>query len=59
MSKRSKRPKSTRKEGAEAAQGGQARSANPYPASDTQKRDEWFAGYDAKATGTKRVKRPK
>jgi ribosome modulation factor len=59
MSKRPKRPKSARKEGADAAQAGHARSANPYPASDTQKRDEWFSGYDAKATGTKPAKRPK
>jgi hypothetical protein len=56
MSKRQKAPKSPRKEGAEAAQGGQARSSNPYPNSDTDKRNEWFAGYDAglgKAKGSK------
>jgi ribosome modulation factor len=51
-----KAPKTARKEGAEAAQEGHARSANPYPSSDTEKRNEWFAGYDAglaKAKGGK------
>lgn len=52
MSKR-KAPKSARKEGAEAALAGQARSSNPYPSSDTDKRNEWFAGYDGKLGGGK------
>jgi hypothetical protein len=47
MPKRQKAPKTPRKEGAEAAQGGHARSSNPYPSSDTDKRNEWFDGYDA------------
>ncbi len=48
MPKRQKAPKSPRKEGADAALAGQARSSNPYPSSDTVKRNEWFAGYDGK-----------
>ena len=56
MAKRPKNPKSARKEGGEAAQAGQARSSNPYPGSDVEKRNEWFAGYDAMAAGPKGVK---
>jgi hypothetical protein len=59
MSKRLKAPKNTRKEGAEAAHAGQARSSNPYPSSDTGKRNEWFDGYDGALTGTKAVKSAK
>ena len=46
MTKRLKPSKNTRKEGAEAAHAGHARSSNPYPSSDTGKRNEWFSGYD-------------
>jgi hypothetical protein len=46
MTKRLKPSKNTRKEGAEAAHAGHARSSNPYPSSDTAKRNEWFSGYD-------------
>jgi hypothetical protein len=53
MAKRPKPPKSPRKEGADAAQGGHARSSNPYPSSDTDKRNEWFAGYDGGLGKTK------
>jgi hypothetical protein len=56
MSKRLKASKNTRKEGAEAAHAGQARSSNPYPSSDTPKRNEWFDGYDAALMGAKTVK---
>ena len=53
MSKRLKATKNTRKEGAEAAYAGQARSSNPYPSSDVGKRNEWFDGYDAALMGSK------
>ena len=53
MSKHTKNPKGARKEGGEAAQAGHARSSNTYPGSDIEKRNEWFAGYDAMATGAK------
>jgi hypothetical protein len=59
MSKRLKATKNTRKEGAEAAHAGHARSSNPYPSSDTPKRNEWFAGYDAALMGAKSVKAAK
>jgi ribosome modulation factor len=59
MSKRLKATKNTRKEGAEAAHAGQARSSNPYPSSDTGKRNEWFGGYDAAVMGPKAAKAPK
>jgi hypothetical protein len=59
MSKRLKASKNTRKEGAEAAHAGQARSSNPYPSSDTAKRNEWFEGYDAALMGLKTVKAAK
>jgi hypothetical protein len=59
MSKRLKASKNTRKEGAEAAQAGQARSSNPYPSSDTGKRNEWFDGYDAALMGAKTAKAAK
>ena len=59
MSKRLKAPKNTRKEGAEAAHAGQARSSNPYPSSDTPKRNEWFDGYDAALMGAKTIKAAK
>jgi hypothetical protein len=59
MSKRLKAPKNTRKEGAEAAHAGQARSSNPYPSSDTGKRNEWFEGYDTALLGTKVTKTAK
>lgn len=47
MPKRLKIPKSPRKEGADSALDSHARSANPYPHSNAEARDEWFAGYDA------------
>ena len=56
MSKRLKPSKNTRKEGAEAANAGQARSSNPYPSSDTAKRNEWFDGYDGALMATKTPK---
>jgi ribosome modulation factor len=56
MSKRPKASKIARKEGSEAAQAGQARSSNPYPSSDVEKRNDWFAGYDAVAAGSKGLK---
>ena len=56
MSKRLKAGKNTRKEGAEAAYAGHARSSNPYPSSDTGKRNEWFDGYDATLMGAKTSK---
>jgi hypothetical protein len=56
MSKRLKATKNIRKEGAEAAHAGQARSSNPYPSSDTPKRNEWFEGYDATLMAGKTVK---
>ena len=59
MSKRLKASKNTRKEGAEAAHAGQARSSNPYPSSDTPKRNEWFDGYDAAVMGPKAAKASK
>jgi hypothetical protein len=59
MSKRLKATKNIRKEGAEAAHAGQARSSNPYPSSDTPKRNEWFDGYDAALMGSKTVKAAK
>ena len=59
MSKRLKAPKNTRKEGAGAAHAGQARSSNPYPTSDTGKRNEWFDGYDTALMGTKPTKTSK
>ena len=33
-------------EGGEAAANGTGRSTNPYPQSDVQSRNAWFAGYD-------------
>ena len=59
MSKRLKAGKKTRKEGAEAAHAGQARSSNPYPSSDTGKRNEWFDGYDAALMAAKTPKTAK
>jgi len=59
MSKRLKAGKNTRKEGAEAAHAGQARSSNPYPSSDTGKRNEWFDGYDAALMAAKTSKTAK
>jgi hypothetical protein len=59
MSKRLKASKNTRKEGAEAAHAGQARSSNPYPSSDTGKRNEWFDGYDAALMAAKTPKAAK
>lgn len=59
MSKRLKASKNIRKEGAEAAHAGQARSSNPYPSSDTPKRNEWFDGYDAALLGAKTTKAAK
>ena len=59
MSKRLKASKNTRKEGAEAAHAGQARSSNPYPSSDTGKRNEWFDGYDGALMAAKAPKTPK
>ena len=59
MSKRLKPSKNTRKEGAEAAHAGQARSSNPYPSSDTGKRNEWFDGYDAALMAAKTPKAAK
>ena len=56
MSKRLKASKNTRKEGAEAANAGQARSSNPYPSSDTAKRNEWFDGYDGALMAAKTPK---
>jgi hypothetical protein len=56
MSKRLKATKNTRKEGAEAAYAGHARSSNPYPSSDVGKRNEWFDGYDAALMGSKNSK---
>ena len=56
MAKRLKATKNTRKEGGEAALSGHARSSNPYPSSDTARRNEWFAGYDAAVTVPKRAK---
>jgi hypothetical protein len=56
MSKRLKATKNTRKEGAEAAYAGHARSSNPYPSSDTGKRNEWFDGYDGALMGAKSSK---
>ena len=56
MSKRLKPSKNIRKEGAEAAHAGQARASNPYPSSDTPKRNEWFDGYDAALMGAKSAK---
>lgn len=38
--------KQARWEGGEAATSGRGRSTNPYPQSDVQTRNEWFAGYD-------------
>jgi hypothetical protein len=59
MSKRLKAGKNTRKEGAEAAHAGHARSSNPYPSSDTPKRNEWFDGYDTALMGAKTAKTAK
>jgi hypothetical protein len=59
MSKRLKPTKNTRKEGGEAAHAGQARSSNPYPSSDTAKRNEWFEGYDTALMGPKAIKAAK
>jgi hypothetical protein len=59
MSKRLKATKNIRKEGAEAAHAGQARSSNPYPSSDTPKRNEWFDGYDTALMGAKTAKAAK
>jgi hypothetical protein len=59
MSKRLKATKNTRREGAEAAYAGNARSSNPYPSSDTGKRNEWFDGYDAALMGPKTAKASK
>lgn len=59
MSKRLKAAKNIRKEGGEAAHAGQARSSNPYPSSDTPKRNEWFDGYDAALMGAKTIKAAK
>jgi len=59
MSKRLKATKNIRKEGGEAAHAGQARSSNPYPSSDTPKRNEWFDGYDTALMGTKPPKAAK
>ena len=59
MSKRLKASRNTRKEGAEAAYGGHARSSNPYPSSDTGKRNEWFDGYDTALMGPKTAKASK
>jgi hypothetical protein len=59
MSKRLKATKNIRKEGAEAAHAGQARSSNPYPSSDTPKRNEWFDGYDTTLLGAKALKAAK
>jgi hypothetical protein len=59
MSKRLKASKNTRKEGAEAAHAGQARSSNPYPSSDTGKRNEWFDGYDTALMAAKTPKTAK
>jgi len=59
MSKRLKATKNIRKEGGEAAHAGQARSSNPYPSSDTPKRNEWFDGYDAALMGAKAIKAAK
>ncbi len=59
MSKRLKATRNTRKEGAEAAYAGNARSSNPYPSSDTGKRNEWFDGYDAALMAAKNPKAAK
>ena len=59
MTKRLKPSKNTHKEGAEAAHGGHARSSNPYPSSDTAKRNEWFAGYDEAVMPPKSTKTAK
>ena len=59
MSKRLKPSKNTRKEGAEAAHAGQARSSNPYPSSDVGKRNEWFDGYDGALLAAKTPKTAK
>jgi hypothetical protein len=59
MTKRLKAARNTRKEGAEAAYAGNARSSNPYPSSDVGKRNEWFDGYDAAVMGPKAAKASK
>ncbi len=59
MPKRLKASKNIRKEGAEAAHAGQARSSNPYPSSDTPKRNEWFDGYDTALMAAKTPKAAK
>jgi len=59
MTKRLKATRNTRKEGAEAAYAGNARSSNPYPSSDVGKRNEWFDGYDAAVMGPKPAKASK
>ena len=59
MSKRLKATRSTKKEGAAAAYAGHARSSNPYPSSDTGKRNEWFDGYDGALMGPKTAKASK
>jgi hypothetical protein len=59
MTKRLKATRNTRKEGAEAAYAGNARSSNPYPSSDVGKRNEWFDGYDAAVMGPKATKASK
>jgi hypothetical protein len=59
MTKRLKATRNTRKEGAEAAYAGNARSSNPYPSSDVGKRNEWFDGYDAAVMGPKGTKSSK
>ena len=46
MAKNDTTSKQARWEGGEAAQSGRGRSTNPYPQSDVQTRNEWFAGYD-------------
>ena len=59
MTKRLKATRNTRKEGAEAAYAGNARSSNPYPSSDVGKRNDWFDGYDAAVMGPKAAKSSK
>jgi ribosome modulation factor len=44
-------------EGGEAAVNGRGRSTNPYPQSDINSRNEWFAGYDQKAEQLSRLER--
>jgi len=46
MAKNDPTSKQARWEGGEAATSGRGRSTNPYPQSDIQTRNEWFAGYD-------------